>query len=56
MKLVWNLALTLGVMVLLLFAAGLLGGIGEVELLVWAVLLVAALTVVGWRSRTRASG
>jgi hypothetical protein len=56
MKLFLNLLGTLVVMALLLFAVGLLGGVGTVELTLWAVLLVAALAVVTVRSRRGASG
>jgi len=44
-KLFLNLLSTLVVMVLVLFAVALLGGVGTVELTIWAVLLVVALTV-----------
>ena len=55
MKLTLNLLLTLALMVVVLFAVGLLGGIGTVELGLWVLLLVASLVVVAWRSRQGAS-
>jgi hypothetical protein len=54
-KLFFDLLRTLVVMVLLLFAAGLLGGVGTVELTLWTVLLLVALAVVVTRSRRGAS-
>ena len=56
MKLVWNLLVTFALMVAVLLAVGLLGGVGGVELSIWALLLVVALVVVGVRSRRQASG
>lgn len=56
MRLFLNLLGTVVVMVLLLFAVGLLGGIGTVELSLWAALLLVALVVVAVRSRRHSSG
>ena len=50
-KLALNLLLTFVVMVLLLFAVGLLGGVGTIELGLWLALLVIALVLVTRRSR-----
>jgi hypothetical protein len=55
MRLFLSLLGTVVVMVLLLFAVGLLGGIGTVELTLWAVLLLAVVAVVTARSRRGAS-
>jgi hypothetical protein len=55
MKLALNLVLTFGLMVLVLLAVGLLGGVGTVELGIWVVLLVVALVVVARRSRRQVS-
>jgi hypothetical protein len=51
MRVVVRLLATFGLMVVLLVAVALLGGVGSVELGIWAVLLVVALVVVGVRSR-----
>jgi hypothetical protein len=51
MRLVARLLATFGLMVVLLVAVALLGGVGTVELSIWAVLLVMALVTVGVRSR-----
>jgi len=56
MKLIWNLLVTFALMVAVLMAAGLLGGVGTVELSIWTVLVVIALVVVGMRSRRQSSG
>ena len=56
MKLVWNLLVTFAVMVAVLLAVGLLGGVGAVELGIWVLLLVVALVVVGVRARRQPSG
>jgi hypothetical protein len=55
-KLVFNLLATFVVMVLLLFAVALLGGVGTVELALWAALLVISLAVVAKRSGQGSSG
>jgi hypothetical protein len=51
MKLALNLVVTFGLMVLVLLAVGLLGGVGTVELGIWFVLLVVVMVVVAKRSR-----
>jgi hypothetical protein len=56
MKLALNLVVTFGLMVLVLVAVGLLGGVGTVELGIWFVLLVVAMVVVAKRSRRQVSG
>lgn len=56
MKLVARLLTALGLMVVLLFAVALLGGVGTVELSIWAILLVVVLVAVGVRTRRRTSG
>jgi hypothetical protein len=55
-KSVLNLLATFVVMVLLLFAVGLLGGVGTVELWLWIALLITSLVVVARRSRPGSSG
>jgi hypothetical protein len=55
MKLALNLVVTFGLMVLVLAAVGLLGGVGRVELGIWFVLLVVAMVVVVKRSRRQVS-
>ena len=55
-KLFINLLSAFVVMVLLLWAVALLGGVGTVELSIWAVLLVAVLVAVAIRSRRTTSG
>lgn len=55
MRLAVRLLTAFGLMVVLLFAVGLLGGIGSVELSIWVVLLVVVLVTVGIRSRRRPS-
>jgi hypothetical protein len=50
MKLVVNLLVTFGLMLVLLLAVGLLGGVGTVELVLWSALLVVVLAVVARRS------
>jgi hypothetical protein len=54
-KLVLNLVMTFGLMVLVLLAVGLLGGVGTVELGIWFVVLVVAMAVVARRSRRQLS-
>jgi hypothetical protein len=56
MRLALNLFLTVVLMVVLLLAVGLLGGIGTVELWLWVGLLVLALVVVGWRTSRGGQG
>ena len=56
MKLVLNLLATFGAMVALLLFVGFLGGIGSVELGIWALVLVVLLVVVGLRSRRQTGG
>jgi len=55
-KLALNLLLTVVLMLVLLFAVGLLGGVGSVELVLWAALLVVALVVVGRRTSRAGKG
>ncbi|MDX6373663.1 MAG: hypothetical protein QOD98_2651 [Nocardioidaceae bacterium] len=55
MKLALNLLLTFGLMVIVLYAVALLGGVGTVELGIWFVLLVVAMVVVARRSRRQVS-
>jgi hypothetical protein len=55
MKLALNLLLTFGLMVVVLYAVALLGGVGTVELGIWFVLLVVAMAVVVKRSRRQVS-
>jgi ABC-type dipeptide/oligopeptide/nickel transport system permease subunit len=55
-KLVLNLVMTFALMVLVLLAVGLLGGVGTVELSIWfVVLIVVAMAVVARRSRRQVS-
>jgi hypothetical protein len=54
-KLVLNLLMTFGLMVLVLLAVGLLGGVGTVELGIWLLVLVVAMVVVARRSRRQVS-
>jgi predicted membrane protein len=56
MKLVAKLLTTFGLMVAVLLAVALLGGVGTVELSIWAVLLVVLLVVVGVRTRRLKGG
>ena len=55
MRLVVRLLTAFALMVALLWATALLGGVGTVELSIWTVLLVVALVVVVVRSRRHAS-
>lgn len=48
-----NLLIAALLMLALLFAVALMGGMGTVELSIWVVLLIAVLTVVATRSRRR---
>jgi hypothetical protein len=56
MKLALNLLVTAAVMVLLLLAVGLLGGVGTIELWLWLGLLVVALVVVAKRTDRSGQG
>jgi hypothetical protein len=53
MKLVARLLTTFGLMVVVLLAVALLGGVGTVELSIWTFLLVVLLVVVGVARRLK---
>lgn len=56
MRLVVRMLTAFGLMVAVLLAVALLGGVGTVELSIWTVLLVVVLVVVGVRRRRPKSG
>lgn len=56
MRLVVRMLTAFGLMVAVLLAVALLGGVGTVELSIWTVLLVVVLVVVGVRTRRPKSG
>jgi hypothetical protein len=56
MKLVVRLLTAFGLMVAVLLAVALLGGVGTVELSIWTILLVVVLVVVVVRTRRLTNG